>query len=236
MYSPYIFAETPSYAALYKPPRMHSVPLKRDPASVHRRTLLDWYAGIFPEVREVKGRNPWEGGIVHRLDYETRGLVLAAKTQAFFNHILIQQEKGLFVKGYRSVTTKTVEAAGGIPACVESAFRSYGPSGGMVKPILKPFPKNKEVCLDQGRYYCTRIVDAIEREDGTVCFRLQLKRGFRHQIRCHLAWIGFPIVHDMLYGAAYYRQGDLALSAEALTFLDVDGTRVHYTMDSIVFL
>jgi 23S rRNA pseudouridine1911/1915/1917 synthase len=233
MYAPYIFAETPSYAALYKPPRLHSVPLKRDVAS--GGALLDWYAEVFPAIRKVKGRNPWEGGVVHRLDYETKGLVLAAKTQEFFDHILVQQENGLFVKGYRSVTTRVDgrARAGELPASVESAFRTFGPGRRMVKPVLEPFPRNKRVCLDQGRYYCTKIIEAEEQEDKTVCFRLQIKRGFRHQIRCHLAWIGFPIVHDELYGAPCL-QGDLGLVAETLTFSDMDGKWIHYDISDMV--
>jgi 23S rRNA pseudouridine1911/1915/1917 synthase len=196
--------------------------------------LLDWYAEIFPGIREVKGKNPWEGGIVHRLDYETRGLVLAAKTQAFLDCILVQQEKGLFTKTYCSITKRVNGGAfiDKIPMSVESAFRPFGAGGRMVKPILKPFPKNKDVCLDRGRYYCTEIIESMEREDGTVCFRLQIKRGFRHQIRSHLAWLGFPIVHDTLYGAPYYssdQSGDLALVAETLSFFDVDGAPIHIT-------
>jgi 23S rRNA pseudouridine1911/1915/1917 synthase len=31
-------------------------------------------------------------------------------------------------------------------------------------------------------------------------FNLRIRRGFRHQIRCHLAWIGKPILYDTLYG------------------------------------
>ncbi|MDR1216403.1 MAG: RNA pseudouridine synthase [Treponema sp.] len=231
MYTPYIVTETSSYAVLYKPPRLHSVPLKRNVASI---SLLDWYAEIFPKIREVKGKNPWEGGIVHRLDYETKGLVLAAKTQAFLHRILAQQEKGFFIKTYCAITKRVNGAAlpGEFPVSVESAFRAVGPGGRVVKPILKPFPKNKDVCLDQGRYYCTEIIESMEREDGTVCFRLRIKRGFRHQIRSHLAWLGFPIMHDTLYGAPYYssdQSGDLALTAEMLSFLDVHGEPIYIT-------
>jgi 23S rRNA pseudouridine1911/1915/1917 synthase len=50
-----------------------------------------------------------------------------------------------------------------------------------------------------------------------------LKRGFRHQIRCHLAWTGFPILNDPVYGgaeSAESAQGFLALSAAGLFFED----------------
>ncbi|MDR0411345.1 MAG: RNA pseudouridine synthase [Treponema sp.] len=228
MASPYIFAETLSYAVLYKPPHLHSVPLKRDTAY----TLLDWYAETFPSIREVQGRNPWEGGIVHRLDYETKGLVLAAKTQAFLDHILVQQERGFFIKEYCSITKDTKGTSiDKFPASVESAFSPFGPGRRMVKPVLKPFPKNKDICLDQGRYYCTKIIESVNRRDGTICFHLQIKRGFRHQIRCHLAWIGFPIVNDSLYGVPYsVQRGELALTAEAFSFFEKDGTLIRHTI------
>jgi len=51
-------------------------------------------------------------------------------------------------------------------------------------------------------------------------FRLLLRRGFRHQIRCHLAWIGYPIVNDSLYGGAEEDGGFLALCAQGLFFSD----------------
>jgi 23S rRNA pseudouridine1911/1915/1917 synthase len=53
---------------------MHSVPLKNG-----GDTLLDWYAGIFPPVMDMCGRKEGEGGLLHRLDFETQGLVLFAK-------------------------------------------------------------------------------------------------------------------------------------------------------------
>jgi 23S rRNA pseudouridine1911/1915/1917 synthase len=35
---------------------------------------------------------------------------------------------------------------------------------------------------------------------GLHIYNLRIRRGFRHQIRCHLAWIGEPILYDTLYG------------------------------------
>jgi 23S rRNA-/tRNA-specific pseudouridylate synthase len=63
-------------------------------------------------------------------------------------------------------------------------------------------------------------------------FRLQLRRGFRHQIRCHLAWLGFPILNDRLYGGQELKEvgeGTLALSARAFSFRDPEsGQDVRY--------
>jgi 23S rRNA-/tRNA-specific pseudouridylate synthase len=86
---PEIAAETRSFIVAYKPPRMHSAPLRENKdgsvdgtqsAGVQSDgtqsdgTLLDVVAGMYPEVRSVRGWKPIEGGLVHRLDYDTRGL------------------------------------------------------------------------------------------------------------------------------------------------------------------
>jgi 23S rRNA pseudouridine1911/1915/1917 synthase len=52
-------------------------------------------------------------------------------------------------------------------------------------------------------------------------FRLSLRisRGFRHQIRCHLAWLGLPLLNDGLYGGSA-GSGGIALSARLIRFPD----------------
>jgi 23S rRNA pseudouridine1911/1915/1917 synthase len=64
---------------------------------------------------------------------------------------------------------------------------------------------------------------STEAKELVLC-RARILRGFRHQIRCHLAWLGFPILHDSLYGGA--GEGVLALRACSLSFDDpLDGAR-----------
>ncbi|MDR2485478.1 MAG: RNA pseudouridine synthase [Treponema sp.] len=215
--NPYVVDETPAYAVVYKPPRMHSVPLKSD-AGRRNKTLLDWCAGLFPEVLTVQGKNPWEGGLLHRLDYETRGLVLAAKTQTAMDVLGFQQEAGLFIKAYSalSVPQKTLPVPGfpprpripGLPFGIESAFRAFGPGQRAVRPVALSClrvsdssikKRSRRPALDRDQAYRTEILE--KQGLGTyTCFHLQIKRGFRHQIRCHLAWLGFPLLNDALYG------------------------------------
>jgi 23S rRNA pseudouridine1911/1915/1917 synthase len=68
-------------------------------------------------------------------------------------------------------------------------------------------------------------------------FRIRIGRGFRHQIRCHLAWIGCPILNDDLYGggkAAAEAGSILALRAEALSFSDpLSGERKRYAITAL---
>jgi 23S rRNA pseudouridine1911/1915/1917 synthase len=245
MYKPYILDETADYAVLYKPPRMHAAPLRTG----EEGTLLNWYAVLFPPILDILGRRPQEGGLLHRLDYATHGLVLFAKTQSAMDTLQAQQEGGLFVKEYGALSA--ANSAGpklpGFPPVdttidtmnntIESAFRPYGQGRKAVRPALisgnEPSRKKKNTALDRGDPYKTEILEKTVLEEA-VYFSLRIARGFRHQIRCHLAWIGYPILNDRLYGGLCQMesssgdspeepapsQGNLALRAQGLFFQD----------------
>jgi 23S rRNA pseudouridine1911/1915/1917 synthase len=263
---PWILAETGSYLVVYKPPFIHSAPLKGGGES-----LLDWCAGLFPEVRELRGRGAGEGGILHRLDYETRGLLLIARTQEALEDLFRQQEEGLFAKEYEALSAgrppspplpgfppapeglgpelfrnppRPVREGEG-PRCIESAFRPYGPGRQAVRPLLPggvpeinvpagegptgegptgEGRRKREYALDRGKPYRTEI-RGWEAAGPYRRFFLGIKRGFRHQIRCHLSWIGFPLLNDRRYGGLAapcpgFGEGVLALLARGLSFQD----------------
>jgi 23S rRNA pseudouridine1911/1915/1917 synthase len=213
---PHVVVERASYAVVYKPSCMHSVPLKK---SASGDTLLDWYAGVFPGIRTVRGRQAWEGGALHRLDYETEGLVLFAKTQAAFGALQAQQENGDVAKEYAALCLRE---AGALPAdfppqeesnagiIIKSAFRPYGPGRKAVRPVL----------ADGSKQYCTEVLEKAVVNDTEALFRVRIRQGFRHQIRCHLAWLGHPLVNDALYGGG--AAGTFSLCAYALSFVDPD--------------
>jgi 23S rRNA pseudouridine1911/1915/1917 synthase len=208
---------------------MHTVPLKQqyfsqDNTVKTRRTLLDWCAAGYPQVLAARGAHEWEGGMVHRLDYETAGLTLAAKTQKALDTFRAQQELGLFIKTYRAVCRNAPPLKGfppapaftGAPCVIASPFRPFGPGGKAVRPALRAERGN--IAWDQGKPYRTKVIKALSCRDVTV-FTVQIARGFRHQIRCHLAWLGFPILNDLLYGGV--RRGSfLGLTAVSLSFFD----------------
>jgi 23S rRNA pseudouridine1911/1915/1917 synthase len=229
-----------------KPPGIHSAPLKD---RVRGETLLDWCAREYPEVLRVGGRHSWEGGLLHRLDYETSGLLLVARTQAALDDLRAQQEQGKFLKEYGAWARKTLVLPPGFPPApfqiegssaigtafkitesgsmpfkddfvsIESGFRPYGPGRKAVRPVPGE--------LNRGPLYQTRIL-RMERRGDCITFRLGISRGFRHQFRCHLAWLGYPLLGDTLYGGAA-PAGDgleagfpaaLALRAQRIAFAD----------------
>jgi 23S rRNA pseudouridine1911/1915/1917 synthase len=226
MNEPHIAAETPFYIVADKPHNMHTAPLdaKNSKENKEGDTLLDWCARFYPEVTAVRGKKPVEGGLLHRLDYETAGLVLVARTQAAYDFLAAEQDAGHFTKEYTAVTRPLPPDAltvwrtipiplPGITGIVESAFRHYGPGRKLVKPETDAPLHPRAV-----GQYCTHVLE-MEEHGADVVVRVRLTRGFRHQIRAHLAWIGYPINNDTRYGGAN-SGGPLELTARRLTFPD----------------
>ncbi|MDR1231918.1 MAG: RNA pseudouridine synthase [Spirochaetaceae bacterium] len=219
---PYIAAETPSYIVVGKPHNMHTAPL----AAGEGDTLLGWCARLYPEVAAVTGRKPVEGGLLHRLDYETAGLVLIARTQAVYDFFSTEQEAGRFTKDYTAVAREmspdalTVWGAKPVPVpvpgVITSGFRPYGPGRKLVKP------ETDSGQISAARPYKTRVLETEKRGADTV-FHVRLARGFRHQIRAHLAWAGYPLNNDTRYGGTN-TGGTLGLTAWRLMFPDPENS------------
>jgi len=199
---------TPSepFAVVFKPGGLPSAPLSEGDDSALTRVV-----GLFPEASSVVGRKGVERGLVHRIDTGTSGLVLVATDQAFFDCLQEAQSKGLFRKWYRAGVAPVgslVETLGGFPPCpvvpsvgsefsVESSFRPFGPKGGQVRPV-SAFSGRAALRKGGGRLYSTSI--KLVSESEAVC---SITSGYRHQVRCHLAWCGIPVGNDPLYNPAF---------------------------------
>ena len=256
---PFVLDETCDFAVVYKPAKMHCAP--RDYNIFHKSkeggegTLLDWYCN--------KKKSAGEDKLMHRLDFETHGLVLFARNEKSFQFFADLQNRGEFIKEYSAVCTKAdcftefdgfpnfscnithevhetacqnenksnqnicvTQWFNNLPFAVESYFRPYGPGRKLVRPVIGNSKKLKEIAKDQGGYYKTEIINisGVGGEASGGIFSARIKRGFRHQIRCHLCWIGFPINNDPLYSAMLKAKGSpdekLALRAHSLFFAD----------------
>ena len=184
-----------SFVIANKPHGIPTVPLKGQSTD---GTLLGLVAELFPDVLSVKGRNSWECGAVHRLDTATGGLVVFARTQGMYDHLLSVQTSGRFLKTYRALTCNDGRLKGQDPVFdaegrmeIASYFRSYGPGSKQVRPTS-----------DIKRADSPVLYTTLVRSLGDGAFECTITRGFRHQIRAHLAWIGSPIIGDPLYGSA----------------------------------
>lgn len=233
-----VIAKTPYYLVVDKPSGLPTVPLKTD--GPDKETLLSLVRAQFPEVMGF-GRHPWEGGVLHRLDTPTRGLVVVARDQNSYARLAKAQDEGLMVKDYLAVSSvhraqlpvgfpafPYGDVTGGDEVVVGSWFRPYGEKSRVVRPVDPSCPKAWK-SKSTGVWYETRVKQ-ISDAGGSHAFACEITGGFRHQIRCHLAWAGWPLDGDESYRGA--KDKPFGLSCVALTFPDpVTGRTVRYTLE-----
>jgi 23S rRNA pseudouridine1911/1915/1917 synthase len=154
-----------------------------------RDTAAAALLGRFPEMRHV-GFNQREPGLVHRLDTFTSGLLLAARDQATFSALRDALDNGQLVKRYLAlVVDRDV------------------PDAATVHAALGPHRTNRrKVSVLEGNaaYYgrpATTHLTVLERSRNFALLEIRVGAAYRHQIRAHLAYKGWPIVGDEIYGA-----------------------------------
>lgn len=206
-----------------KPHDVPTVPLKGQDME---GTLLGMVAASYPDILTVKGINPWENGAVHRLDTATSGLVIFARTQQAYDYLCLIQRDHLMEKTYTAHVEPSERLRGfDRPDAktfeIISYFRSYGPKSKQVRPIQDIRRANSPVL------YRTKVTDL-----GDNVMECVITRGFRHQIRAHLAWAGIPIIGDPLYGKEYGQAGTLELDCQRISFPLKDGNHFTFTKPS----
>jgi 23S rRNA pseudouridine1911/1915/1917 synthase len=166
-----------------KPAGMPSHPLKPG----ERGTAANALVGRFPELAGV-GPQAREGGLVHRLDTDTSGLLLAARTDAAHAMLREQFTARTVDKGYLALVAGELHAGGEIAL-----------------PLAHDGPKMRAVSDESyaeehgARPALTRFTP-LERRGGFTLVEVQIPTGVMHQIRAHLAFIGHPLAGDALYG------------------------------------
>ena len=211
-----VIYENKDLLVFYKPAGLPTVPLKNGEGD----TLLSECALSYPEILSPWGRNSWEGSIIHRLDTPTSGLVLSPRNKEFYDYLSFLQSEDKILKTYRAEVSEMEEKMEGFESCpysfsqdgyvkIVSSFRTYGPKGASVRPLYKR-RKGDE------RQYETEVRRVDENNVDCV-----IKRGFRHQIRCHLSWLGLPIIGDQRYGGK--ENPILMLEAVKVSFPSLDG-------------
>jgi 23S rRNA pseudouridine1911/1915/1917 synthase len=166
-------------------------------------TLVNGLLVNYPEIRDVG--EPERPGIVHRIDRDTSGLMIVARSHGA--HELLSE----MIRERRVRRAYTALVRGG-PETDE----------GLIDAPLGRDPRNRQrqAIVDDGREARTRF-RVQERLARTTLLELELETGRTHQIRVHLSSIGNPVVGDGVYGRAAKGPGGLArqfLHAAALSF------------------
>ena len=192
------------FVIIDKPAGLPSAPLNEN----DKQNAFYQAAELFPQLLEVQGKKPVEHGLLHRLDTATAGLMIIAATQKCYDFLQEEQKEGRIIKTYLAECglprneTRVPEALEGHPIKITSYFRPYGPGRKEVRPV---FPEDSEITLkkvEKKVLYTTNIeIKKINNEKNTALVECSITNGYRHQVRCHLAWAGFPIVNDLIYNS-----------------------------------
>ena len=181
----------PSCIVVVKPAGLLSVPGK-DPA--HADCLLSRLEASWPGTR-----------LVHRLDLDTSGVMVFARTKAAQRHLGLQFERRHVKKTYVARVAGTIATAGIADG-----------------PIITDWPNRprQKICHASGRPARTRWVRVKTGETWSEV-RLFPETGRSHQLRVHMADLGHPIFGDRFYGGPAHPR--LLLHAAQLAFRHPDG-------------
>jgi 23S rRNA pseudouridine1911/1915/1917 synthase len=181
--------------ALDKPAGLHSAPLRPG----ETETLLARVIERYPEVSALPGMKPVEPGLVHRLDRDTSGIVVVARTAEAFAALREQFDAGEARKEYRAVCRSTAGAAESPRLAVQSRFAPQGAGRRMVRVVL-PGEKAARVLREASPEVYATEARLEARHGDRVLLSVEIRKGFRHQVRAHLCHLGYPIFGDPLYG------------------------------------
>lgn len=182
-----VVLERDDLVVIDKPAGQPSAPLEPG----ERGTVANAVLARYPELAAI-GFSPREPGLVHRLDTETSGLLLIARTRAAFDTLSRALKEGRLDKRYHLLCS-----GGDLP------------EKGTIEIPLAPHPKDRRrvyPCVhprDVARYAPRPAVTEYTRK--RACGDLWLvearaAKAGRHQIRVHFAAIGHPLAGDTLYG------------------------------------
>jgi len=172
--------EDDALVVVSKPSGVPSHPLRPGELGTVANMLLARY----PEMAEV-GYGPREPGILHRLDNDTSGLLLAARTPAAFEKLRSDLTLSRVHKTYLALVSRALT----VPRT-------------LALPLM-PSPKHpKRVEINPDPYAPASTTELVRCEKRGRFFLIEAHaaHAYRHQIRVHLATISAPIVGDALYG------------------------------------
>jgi 23S rRNA pseudouridine1911/1915/1917 synthase len=141
-------------------------------------TLVNGLLNHAPELAQLP-----RAGIIHRLDKDTSGVLVVARSLVAHTHLVTQLQNHEFMRAYQAVITGVLVAGGSISA-----------------PIGRhPTQRTRMAVTDKGKPAMTHY-RIIERYRAHTLVRVQLETGRTHQIRVHFAYKSYPLIGDTVYG------------------------------------
>ena len=240
--SPFIIHEDEDLLVISKP---DGITVNRADTTRDEETVQDWsekklhIENVSPEISEEEKNTynspayfAWafqeRGGIVHRLDKETSGILLLAKNPDAFAELQQQFRERTVQKFYTAL-----------------AHGDVTPSEGEINVPVGRLPWNRKQfgVVAGGReaqtYYTTKkrlLLTLDKKKEPMTLLSLEPKTGRTHQIRVHLQYIHHPIFADFLYAGRKASRDDrevlgrVFLHASSITFKHPrTGEKLHFT-------
>tara|TARA_B100000941_G_scaffold223145_1_gene165422 strand:+ start:631 stop:1569 length:939 start_codon:yes stop_codon:yes gene_type:complete len=167
--------ETSEYIIVEKSPNL----IMHPGAGNEQGTLANGLLFRFPELAKLP-----RSGIVHRLDKDTSGLVLVAKTNDFRNHIVSEFQNRNVKKFYHALIKGNIVGQTIIN-----------------EPILRDRRNRLRMTVDRSGREAISIVKNIETFHSYSLVEVEILTGRTHQIRVHMDFHKTPIVGDKVYGS-----------------------------------
>ena len=174
-------------------------------------TLVNAALGLSAEIGGVG--DPARAGLVHRLDMDTSGVIVIAKTERARARLSAQFEA-------RTVSKRYIALVRGFPEPPDAIIEA---------PIGRDPDNRKRMAIVEGGRESTTIYRTLRRYANATLLEALPKTGRTHQIRVHLASVGHPVVGDATYGRAADGLDRHFLHAASLEFKHpTTGERVRF--------
>lgn len=187
--------EDPDILVLDKPPG-----LVVHPSPGHEeKTLVHALLHKIPDLRGIGGE--LRPGIVHRLDKDTSGLLVVAKTEPALRSLAEQFKSRQVVKEYLALVFGTPE-----------------PPRGEIRTLIGRSTSDRKrmsATVASGRCAVTQY-ETVNSTPAASALKIQILTGRTHQIRVHMNHIGCPIIGDAVYGARKQKSRSLGANRQML--------------------
>lgn len=194
----HVLLETSTVVVVDKPAGQPTAPLRPGETGTLVNAILGRYPELVPtEAGGVIGHSAREPGVIHRLDTETSGAVVVARTVAAFDTLKAALREGQLGKRYLLVC-----AGDGLPdeGSIEFPLANHPKDQRRVYACIHP----RDVMRYEPRAAVTGY-RVIQRAGNWALVEASASKALRHQIRAHFAAIEHPLAGDELYGGPVIR-------------------------------